>query len=158
MLVRFPAENTYLYRKKETMDRVFHARIATAQYLALLLFAFVLVYCLWVKYIGIALLWAILLLRFIEKVIHTTYTVTTDGRLLLDYGRFSRGREIPLSDITGVERMSSMRVGRFCAVRYVLVRYGQGKTVSLLPQNEESFVRTLEARMGQGGGTAGGGC
>ena len=81
------------------MDRVFHARIATGRYLALLLFTFMLVYCLWVKYILIAVLWGILLLHFIEKIIHTTYTLTTDGRLLIYEGRFSRLRERPLSEV-----------------------------------------------------------
>lgn len=70
------------------MDRVFHARIGAAQYLALLLFTFMLVYCLWVKYILIAVLWGILLLRFIERIIHTTYTLTADGRLIVYGGRF----------------------------------------------------------------------
>ena len=59
------------------MDRVFHARVGAARYLALLMFTFMLVYCLWVKYILIAVLWGILLLHFIEKIIHTTYTLTT---------------------------------------------------------------------------------
>lgn len=49
------------------MDRVFHARVGAARYLALLMFTFMLVYCLWVKYILIAVLWGILLLHFIEK-------------------------------------------------------------------------------------------
>lgn len=68
LFVRFTTENPYLYRKKEeTMDRVFHARVGAARYLALLMFTFMLVYCLWVKYILIAVLWGILLLHFIEK-------------------------------------------------------------------------------------------
>ena len=65
------------------MDRVFHARVGAARYLALLMFTFMLVYCLWVKYILIAVLWGILLLHFIEKIIHTTYTLTTDGQLII---------------------------------------------------------------------------
>ena len=53
----------------------------------------------------------LLLVVSIEKLIHTTYTVTADNRLLLFFGRFSRGREILLKDITSVERTSSMRIG-----------------------------------------------
>ena len=88
-----------------------------------------------------------LLVVSIEKLIHTTYTVTADNRLLLFFGRFSRGREILLKDITSVERTSSMRIGRFAVMRYVLVRYGEGKCVALLPVKEEEFIRLLKQSM-----------
>lgn len=89
----------------------------------------------------------LLLVVSIEKLIHTTYTVTADNRLLLFFGRFSRGREILLKDITSVERTSSMRIGRFVVMRYVLVRYGEGKCVALLPVKEEEFIRLLKQSM-----------
>mgnify|MGYP001517913430 CR=1 FL=1 len=76
-----------------------------------------------------------------------TYTVTTDNKLSLFFGRFSRGKEIPLKDITSVERASSMRIGRFAVMRYVLIRYGEGKCVALLPVKEEEFIRLLEQRI-----------
>ena len=145
--MRFAAENPYLYRKKgETMDRVFHARMGAARYLALLMFTFMLVYCLWVKYILIAVLWGILLLHFIEKIIHTTYTLTTDGQLIIYEGRFSRRRERSLAEIVSVECRSSMQVGGRALVHYVLVVYKDGKHDALQPTNEKEFVRILEKR------------
>ena len=147
LFVRFAAENPYLYRKKgETMDRVFHARVGAARYLALLMFTFMLVYCLWVKYILIAVLWGILLLHFIEKIIHTTYTLTADGRLVVYEGRFSRRRERSLAEVVSVERRSSMQVAGRALVRYVLVVYKDGKHDALQPVNEEEFIRALEKR------------
>ena len=100
------------------MDRVFHARVGAARYLALLMFTFMLVYCLWVKYVLIAVLWGILLLHFIEKIIHTTYTLTADGRLVVYEGRFSRRRERSLAEVVS----------------------------ALQPVNEEEFIRALEKR------------
>ena len=105
------------------MNRIFHARIAVGQYLFIILAGAMAVYGLWEKNILIAVLFMLLLVVSIEKLIHTTYTVTADNRLLLFFGRFSRGREILLKDITSVERTSSMRIGRFAVMRYVLVRY-----------------------------------
>ena len=105
------------------MDRVFHARVGAARYLALLMFTFMLVYCLWVKYILIAVLWSILLLHFIERIIHTTYTLTADGRLIVYGGRFSRSRERRLAEVVSVERRSSMQVAGRALVHYVLVIY-----------------------------------
>lgn len=115
------------------MDRVFHARVGAARYLALLMFTFMLVYCLWVKYILIAVLWGILLLHFIEKIIHTTYTLTTDGQLIIYEGRFSRRRERSLAEIVSVECRSSMQVGGRALVHYVLVVYKDGKHDALQP-------------------------
>ena len=85
----------------------------------------------------------------IEKLIHTTYTVTADNKLLLFFGRFSRGKELLLKDIPSVERASSMQIGGFAVMRFVLVRYGECKRASSLPVKDEEFIRLLEQRMSQ---------
>ena len=131
------------------MNRIFHARIAAGQYLFVALAGVIAVYGLWEKQILIAVLFMLLLVVSIEKLIHTTYTVTADNKLLLFFGRFSRGKEILLKDITSVERASSMQIGGFAVMRYVLVRYGEGKCAALLPVKEEEFIRLLEQRMSQ---------
>ena len=131
------------------MNRIFHARIAAGQYLFVALAGAIAVYGLWEKRILIAVLFMLLLVVSIEKLIHTTYTITADNRLLLFFGRFSRGKEILLKDITSVERASSMQIGGFAVMRYVLVRYGEGKCAALLPVKEEEFIRLLEQRMSQ---------
>ena len=56
-----------------------------------------------------------------------------------------------MKDITSVERTSSMRIGRFAVMRYVLIRYGEGKCVALLPVKEEEFIRLLEERISSAG-------
>ena len=86
----------------------------------------------------------LLLVIAIERLIHTTYTLTADDRLLLFYGRFSRSEEISLKDIISVERASSMKIGRFAVMRYVLVKYGtKGKCAVLLPVKEDMFIKPL---------------
>ena len=129
------------------MNRIFHARIAAGQYLFVAFAGAIAVYGLWEKRILIAVLFMLLLVVSIEKLIHTTYTITADNRLLLFFGRFSRGKEILLKDITSVERASSMQIGGFAVMRYVLIRYGEGKCVALLPVKEEEFIRLLEQRI-----------
>ena len=61
------------------MNRIFHARIAAGQYLFVALAGVIAVYGLWEKQILIAVLFMLLLVVSIEKLIHTTYTVTADG-------------------------------------------------------------------------------
>ena len=139
--------HTFTAKKEENMmDRVFHARIAVVQYLALILFSSMLFYCFWMKYIGLVLLWAILLLRFIEKIIHTTYTLTADGRLLVYPGRFARSRERQLADVVSVEQRSSMQIAGRALTRYVLVSYKDGSYDALQPVNEDEFVQALLKR------------
>ena len=132
------------------MNRIFHARIAVGQYLFLVLATIIVIYAMWMQHAVMAILFMLLLIIVIERLIHTTYTLTTDGRLLLFYGRFSRSEEILLKDIISVERASSMKIGRFAVMRYVLVKYGtKGKCALLLPVKEDLFIKTLTNRLSE---------
>ena len=132
------------------MNRIFHARIAIGQYLFLVLTTIIVIYAMWMQHAVMAVLFMLLLVIAIERLIHTTYTVTTDDRLLLFYGRFSRSEEISLKDIISVERASSMKIGRFAVMRYVLVKYGtKGKCAVLLPVKEDMFIKTLTNRLNE---------
>ena len=70
------------------MNRIFHARIALGQYLFLFLVAGMTIWALWNRHILLALLMVAILIVSIEKLIHTTYTITSDGNLVLYHGRF----------------------------------------------------------------------
>lgn len=147
LLVRFAAENPYLYRKKrEMMDRVFHARISFGQYLFLAVPTILAVYGLWNKDWIISLIFMCLLVWCIELLIHTQYTLTDDGWLIVTRGRFSRIKRIPLSDILLVEPVKAVLLGRLAVNHYVLVHYTGGKVLALQPVNEAEFVRVLEKR------------
>ena len=102
------------------MNRIFHARIAIGQYLFLVLTTIIVIYAMWMQHAVMAVLFMLLLVIAIERLIHTTYTLTTDDRLLLFYGRFSRSEEISLKDIISVERASSMKIGRFAVMDFIL--------------------------------------
>ncbi len=130
------------------MNRIFHARIAAGQYLFLLIATAVIIHEMWMKHAVLTIAFMLLLIIAIERLIHTTYTLTADGRLILYFGRFTRSKEILLKDITSVERASSMKIGRFAVMRYVLVRYGtKGKCAVLLPVKENMFIKTLTERL-----------
>lgn len=126
------------------MNRIFHARIAWYQYFLLIVLTINAFGSLWYKYILMATLMMLMLIVVIEQIIHTVYTVTPDGLLILTYGRFLRKKTIKISDITSVRRCHSMRFGRFSVTNYVLIEYGNGKFVSTLPVKEQEFVALLE--------------
>ncbi|WP_297328400.1 PH domain-containing protein [uncultured Bacteroides sp.] len=130
------------------MNRIFHARIAVGQYLFLALIGILTLFLLWDMHAILAAICMVWLTISIEKLIHTTYTLTPDGKLILFFGRFSRSKVILLKDILSVERASSMRVGKFAVMRYVLVKHGtKEKCAVLLPVKEEEFIRLLEERI-----------
>lgn len=129
------------------MNRIFHARIAWYQYFLLALLTVNAVGALWCKYILPAVLLALLLIVVIERIIHTTYTVTTDGMLEISCGRFIRKKVIPISEITAISRSHSMKIGRFSVTDYILIEYGKEKFVSVLPVKEREFIALLEKRM-----------
>ena len=97
----------------------------------------------------LALVCMVVLVLAVERLIHTTYTLTADGRLLIHRGRFSRQKEAALTEIVSVERVSVFRIGRWALMRYVLVRYRNGRFDALLPLKEDEFVGVLSARMRQ---------
>ena len=72
------------------MNRIFHARVAIGQYLFLLLATAVTLHEMWMRHAVLTVLFMLLLVVAIERLIHTTYTLTADGRLVLYFGRFCR--------------------------------------------------------------------
>lgn len=128
------------------MNRIFHARITWYQYLFLLILGVNAFVSLWCKYIILAVVIMLLLIVLIEQIIHTTYTITSDGELIMFRGRFTRQLIIPIKDITGVRKVHSMKFGRFSVTEYVLIEYGAGKFASALPAKEDEFLALLEKK------------
>ena len=129
------------------MNRIFHARIAWYQYFLLVVLTVNVVGALWCKYILPAVLLILMLIVVIEQIIHTVYTVTLDGILEISTGRFIRKKVIPISEIIAIRKCHSMKFGRFSVTEYVLIEYGKGKFVSVMPVKEREFVELLEKRL-----------
>ena len=76
----------------------------------------------------------------IERIIHTVYVLTSDGRLIIS--RFSRSLSVPVNEII---RMRVVRPG-LLGVRYILIEYGAGHETTVQPVNEEAFMREVRDR------------
>jgi len=128
------------------MNRTFHVRITWYQYLYLILLGGLSFFLLWDKSIILAAICMVLLVFLIERFIHTTYTITNDGQLIISSGRFRKSKNIWLKDITSVLQRKSVNILGFSMLRYVMIGYGADRYVSLLPLKETEFVHLLEAR------------
>ena len=129
------------------MNRIFHARITWYHYFLLVLLTFNLVGALWSKIILPAVLLGILLIFVIEKIIHTTYTITPDGMLEISGGRFSKRKSIPIADIKEMRKCHSMKFGKFSITNYILIEYGGGKYVAVMPVKENEFIELITQKM-----------
>lgn len=122
------------------MNRIFHARVPWYTILFLILLAGITIWAYWER-LGVAalvsLLWMVIL---IERTIHTTYTVTTDGMLSVHRGRFAKDIIISLTDIRKIERIRSAKFGPFCLKSYLLLHYGDDHTLSLIPSKEDEMI------------------
>ena len=104
------------------MNRVFHARILPGHYLALGVFAYLLIHAFWVHSALLALLCMVVLVLVVERIVHTQYTVTADGKLQVDRGRFSKLKEIAPADILRVDAVQLICLIFACI--NTLVAYG----------------------------------
>ena len=115
------------------MNRIFHVKIAGGIYLFLILLTAVMVFAFWCMKAMIGLVVALGLIITIERIIHSTYTLTADGKLVVYYGRFYKGKTIPLTDITDVELKRSSGFGGIMPSKYVLIHYEKKNLLSLVP-------------------------
>lgn len=128
------------------MNSIFHVRIAWYQHLYLILLGGLSFFLLWDKSIILAAICMIMLVLLIERFIHTTYTITKDGKLIISSGRFSKPKTIWLKDILSVERRNSVKIVGFSVLRYVMIGYGAGRYLSVLPLKEQEFIDLLERK------------
>ena len=128
------------------MNRIFHTRITWYQYLYILLLGALTFFLMWDKMIIMATFCALLLIILIERFIHTIYTITPDGKLIISTGRFSKSKTVYLKDIREVQKRNSVKIAGFSTLRYILIRYNIDNYVSVLPVKEQEFIDLLDER------------
>lgn len=129
------------------MNRIFHVKIAVSTYVFLVLFTALMVVAFWFKESIVGLIMALALIINIERIIHSTYTLTADGKLIVYNGRFRKAKTIPLTDITDVELKHSAVLGGLVIPKYVLLHYDNEKLLSLIPVKPEEFINALVKRL-----------
>lgn len=127
------------------MNRIFHARVPWYTLFLLVLLLILTVWAYWERLGLVAMASLMFMVILVERTIHTCYTVTSDGKLLIDRGRFSKRLVIPLDEIHRMELLRSAHLGPCTLTRYLLIYYGQPeKSISLIPTDEEGLVTHIE--------------
>lgn len=135
----------FVLENKENMNKLFRRQIGIASVLYIAILALLSFYFFWQR-TGWNILFGIILLLLaaisIERLLHTTYTLTEDGKLAIDSGRGSRRKTIAIEKII---RVTPHRV-LFGFSKYLLVEYGNGKLLPIQPDNETLFLEELKKR------------
>ena len=135
-------------------DRTFHKRFTVPAKCGVGVFALLVGYFFWMKVAIIGILLAIVIVGMIERILHTTYTfrrvkpIDRDEEMdfiVIDEGRFSSKKTIPVCDIISVTPMKAC----FGLDHAFIIEFGHKRMVSLQPDNEEGFVKEVEKRMGK---------
>lgn len=129
------------------MNRIFHVKIAQGAYIFLVLCTALMVIAFWYQEAIVGMIMALLLIVDIERIIHSTYTLTADGKVVVYYGRFYKGKTISLTDITDVELKRSSGFGGIMPSQYVLIHYENKNLLSLVPVKPEEFINALVKRL-----------
>ena len=128
------------------MNRTFTHRVTLPALAGIVLIAALALYFFWHRgpvMVVAATLLTVLDVLAIERVIHTTYTLTSDGRLTISKGRFARQQEIPLGDVRSV----SVHSAPFNLYRYILVEYGGRGEVAVMTENDDAFLKEITKRI-----------
>ena len=130
-------------------DRTFHKRFTLTARIGVAVFAILALYFFWVKLAIIGIFVAIIIVGMIERIQNTTYTfkmvkpIDLDEEmeyLIINEGRFSSNRNVPLCDVTDVHIVKTFFGLDHCVVN----EYGHKNIVTVQPDNEEAFMERIK--------------
>ena len=130
------------------IDRTFHKRFTLSAKMGITLFTLLAAYFFWTKVAILGILVAIIIVGMIERVLHTTYSISLvkpiDRNeemwfLIVSEGRFSARKTIALRDVVSIERAKTFLGFDHCLV----VETTSGKLICVQPDNEEEFKRRM---------------
>ena len=130
-------------------DRTFHKRFNTTARVGVVVFALLAGYFFWVKMAIIGIFVAIIIVGMIERILNTTYTfkkvkpIDRDDEmeyLIINEGRFSSNRNVPLCDVIDVHIAKTF----FGLDHCVVIEFGHKNIVTVQPDNEEAFMERIK--------------
>lgn len=106
---------------------------------------FVVVYAGWTRNGLILAIGLLVTALLIDRMIHTTYTVS-ETELIIHTSRLAKDRVIPLASIHRVERIMGTRIFGRSLSSFLLITYGDGQEIAVIPQNEDDFIKKLRQK------------
>lgn len=131
------------------MNKIFHEKINAGKLCFLFIEIAIFAWFAWFKMAIPALLFLIAVVYTLEMLLHSTYTVTSDGKLIIYRGRFLKTTLLSLRDIDRIESNHfSFRVGLRLG-SYLLIVMKNGKELGIRPEKEQEFIEYIEYKQTQ---------
>lgn len=130
------------------MNKVFHEKFSAEKVVLLVLQLLLLFFLGWQKNI-LAIPILLLVLVSLERLLHCTYTITSQGTLIIDKGRFGKYITLDLQDIHHVEYDHYLFNIGIKFGSYVLLVLKDGKQLGIRPEREQEFITYLENKQTQ---------
>ena len=124
------------------MNRTFQGRITPGMVLIFILLLSITFYFGWYKNI-LAIPLIIIVIFMIERMLHTTFTVTSSRLFIIHKGRFSKDIDISISDIAKIEKGTSL-YSKLGVYAYLNIILKNGKEISVWPADEKSFLEWIQ--------------
>lgn len=126
------------------MNKIFHEKMNAGKLCFLFVEIAIFTWFAWFKMPVPALLFLVAVVYTLEMLLHSTYTVTGDGKLVIYKGRFLRITVISLSEVDRIESNhysfnAGLRLGS-----YLLIVLKSGKEVGIRPEKEQEFIEYIE--------------
>lgn len=122
--------------------RTYRARVQVGNWVLIAILSALTIYLIWD---GNGLLIAgslLLLLLIIERTIHTEYQLSEES-LTVNNGKLSKRLVVPMDSIKRIERIRRIRIGKNALITYLLIVYGENRTVAVMPKEEEAFIKQI---------------
>ena len=127
--------------------RTFQHKVTINDIGAILVFGLGAFFCLWHRTSSVMIVLGVLLIvvtiRAVDRAIHTSYVLTDDDQLRIKTGRIGQTKSISISDI----RSLGKHPFAFYIGHYILIELVNGNTISVQPDNADSFQAVLTKRM-----------
>jgi len=122
--------------------RTYHARVQVGNWVLIGILTALTIYLIW-EGNGLLIAGAILLLLvIIERSVHSEYVVDGEN-LTVERGKLSKRLVIPMDSIRRIEKIRKIRIGREALISYLVIVYGDERSVAVMPKDEEGFVRHI---------------
>ena len=127
--------------------RTFQHKVTINDLGAILVFGLGAFFCLWHRTSSVMVVLGFVLivvtLRAVDRAIHTSYVLTDDDQLRIRTGRIGQTKSISISDIRSLGKHPfAFHIGH-----YILIELVNGNTISVQPDNVDSFQAVLTKRM-----------
>ncbi len=125
------------------MIRTFHHRFTLGSKCGAVLLALLAIYLFWTKAIIAGCILVVLNVLLIERVLHSEY-VFNDNTLTIYRGRFAKTKTVRVADILSCRPIKTA----FGMEHYLLLELTNRQFVVVEPQQEASFIKFLQHRVG----------